>query len=375
MISADVLKWARESTALTIDQAARSAGLSPESLRLAEEGERRITFRQLRSLANTFRLPLRTMYLTQPPVEAALPVDYRSEHPDTAERSPDLIRAIRVARRRRATLIDLLSDGDQAVQVLPNPPNDNEIISVLTPLFCVPLLPDPERVPIDGAGALSFTKKLVEQSLPVAVFETSRSIDGVRGCSLYEPPLSIIILNSQDTPNARRFTLAHELAHLLMRESGICDPLADDSEIELRCNQIASEAMLPTPLLKARLDNPDDPEASIPSLAREFRISYSAVAFRLNQVNALSRERMFELFDLYNAQYRAQRERQVEAAGGPSFYLLQALRLGPKYTSAVLDAFSNGDLSTTQTAELLGVAQSHSAIDSLRERAAAAYER
>lgn len=228
---------------------------------------------------------------------------------------------------------------------------------------------------VKGAGALSATKKLVEQNLPVAIFESSRNIDGVRGCSLYEPPLSVVLLNSQDNPNARRFTLAHELAHLLMRESGICEPLHDTNEAERRCNAIAAEAMLPLRLMLQRLPNRREAEGRIPSLAREFRMSQSAVAARLRHADLISKRKLKELLEFYNAEYRAQRESQSENSGGPNYYLLHALRLGPKFTAAVLEGFEKGHLSTTQTADLLGVAQSHTAIDGVREKALATYER
>jgi Zn-dependent peptidase ImmA (M78 family) len=192
---------------------------------------------------------------------------------------------------------------------------------------------------------------------------------------LYEPPLSIIVLNSQDSPNARRFTLAHELAHIMMRESGICDPLDDDNDVEQRCNSIAGESMLPRDLLAQRLERPGSAEDKIEALAREFRMSHSAVAVRLSQTGVLTRRRLFELLDVYRQQYVTQREVQAEGDGGPSYYVMQSHRLGGKFTAAVLEGYADGGLSTSQTADLLGVTPSHASIAAIQARASATYDR
>ncbi|MGZ9034940.1 MAG: ImmA/IrrE family metallo-endopeptidase [Rhodospirillales bacterium] len=58
----------------------------------------------------------------------------------------------------------------------------------------------------------------------VLVFQATRvEMDEVRGFSIAEPVLPVIVVNRKDAPSGRTFSLLHEFTHLLLRRSGICD--------------------------------------------------------------------------------------------------------------------------------------------------------
>lgn len=377
-----MLRWARESTHLDVETAARAANIAdPERLVEAENGDGTITFRQLERLAHFCRLPLRVLYLEQPPDEGPFPVDFRSGPDRPAHFDPEVVKTLRLARERRTAALELFDDLDRELRTLPHVADDDAILAVLRPLLCTALWDQRDQRTQDwaiGARALNVTKERVESALPVLIFEFPINSRQIRGCSLYDDQLSLIVLSTQDTPNARRFTIAHELVHILSRESGICSPLSpsNDERQERRCDALASEALLPATILTDLLPTLRTMTAkrAVERLVRGYGLSYSASAVRLHQVDVISRDQLSELLDLYAHQYQQRREDLAHREGGPGYYLLQVQRLGPSFTEAVLAGVSGDVISITQGAHLLGVSPSFRSISGLRENFARTYD-
>ncbi len=116
-----------------------------------------------------------------------------------------------------------------------------------------------------------------------------------------------ILLNSNSrwaqSSGARRFTLAHELCHLILdREYG--DELAIASgpwapaAIEQRANAFAAAFLMPTWLLREELANvnapADDPE-TIRSVSAALRVSVSSLVDRLYNLNELTSDERIQL--------------------------------------------------------------------------------
>ncbi len=62
------------------------------------------------------------------------------------------------------------------------------------------------------------------QDKGVLVFQARGvEVSEMRGFSVADEPMPLIVLNTKDAPNGRVFTLLHEFCHLLLRYGGICD--------------------------------------------------------------------------------------------------------------------------------------------------------
>ena len=90
------------------------------------------------------------------------------------------------------------------------------------------------------------------QDLGILVFQArGAEVDEMRGFSVAEEPMPVIVLNTRDAPNGRVFTLFHEFCHLLLRKGGICDlrdrrsHRPEDSALEVFCNAVAAETLVP----------------------------------------------------------------------------------------------------------------------------------
>ena len=79
----------------------------------------------------------------------------------------------------------------------------------------------------------------------VLIFETgSVSIEEMRALCIFHQEIPIILLNGKDSVNGRIFSLFHELTHLLIGESAICDD-DESNEEEIFCNAVAGEFLVP----------------------------------------------------------------------------------------------------------------------------------
>jgi Zn-dependent peptidase ImmA (M78 family) len=120
------------------------------------------------------------------------------------------------------------------------------------------------------------------------------------GMAYIKDGVGIIGINALHHPNRQRFSAAHELAHHMLHEREIGKAvhidrgfrmlLRDDvssqgvDPLEIEANAFASELLIPSELLTnalhaGGLDIEDD--AGIEALARKFRVSSSAMRYRL----------------------------------------------------------------------------------------------
>jgi hypothetical protein len=98
----------------------------------------------------------------------------------------------------------------------------------------------------------------------------------------------VIKLNADSPPVRKRFTLAHEIGHLLLGKPGLRSSCGRDPALERKCDAIASELLMPTdqtvPFIRS-LGKPS-PE-KLRAIASRFDVSLQAAAFRVHRDLAL----------------------------------------------------------------------------------------
>lgn len=166
----------------------------------------------------------------------------------------------------------------------------------------------------DAAAAISKADDVIAASsvtaTPVPVERVARRLgvqvryapfDGeISGMSYIKDGVSIIGVNNLHHPHRQRFTLAHELGHVLLhtdelerqvhldRGSLYRDSLSSTgtNARERAANAFASELLMPSVLLEQAIDPRMDLEDddAVGRLARKFRVSVAAMHFRLNRL-------------------------------------------------------------------------------------------
>jgi Zn-dependent peptidase ImmA (M78 family) len=106
----------------------------------------------------------------------------------------------------------------------------------------------------------------------------------------------IVGVNSLHAPNRQRFTLAHEIGHVVLHRHILEGAVHVDrvllrdrnsstgtDQLEIQANAFASELLMPTDILENALGGRQvvlDDDADVAALAKKFRVSESAMRFR-----------------------------------------------------------------------------------------------
>lgn len=124
--------------------------------------------------------------------------------------------------------------------------------------------------------------------------------ESLSGMAYIKDGVGIIGVNALHHPNRQRFSAAHELAHHMLHpeelekavhiDSGLRVLFRDEvsaqgtDALEVEANAFAAELLMPRDLLVAALDGGGidmDDDAAVEALARKFRVSASAMRYRL----------------------------------------------------------------------------------------------
>jgi Zn-dependent peptidase ImmA (M78 family) len=124
--------------------------------------------------------------------------------------------------------------------------------------------------------------------------------EDLSGMAFIKDGVGIIGVNALHHPNRQRFTAAHELGHHVLHAPDIQKTVHVDKgfrvlmrdavssqgidPLEVEANAFASELLMPRELLASALDTSGldmDDDAGIEALAKKFRVSTSAMRFRL----------------------------------------------------------------------------------------------
>ena len=373
-ITPAVAKWARESAGFTEEEAARKIGRSPDEITRWESGELRPSMSQIRKASEVYKRPLAVFFLPEPPQDFATLRDFRRLPADVPkEYSSNLRFLIRQTRARQEWLRDFLeSESRPPLDFIGSArPSDNPVALAQRIRQTIGVAPDDIQACRTREDALQLWLSRSEMT-GVFVFRAGNlrweKIDVIeaRGFALSDEYAPFIFLNAQDAKAAQVFTLAHELVHLWLGESGVSNlrtvagPSTETDRIEVFCNRVAAEILVPQNAFQERWKQgggDETIEERIQSHSRHFKVSEWVIAQRLLDWGQISNAKYDRLTHDYEQQWQQARQQQkgIQAEGGPSPYLLKLINNGYAFSRVVLSAYQNGDVSGRDTSSLLGV--------------------
>jgi transcriptional regulator with XRE-family HTH domain len=111
-VTPELLSWARRSAGYTLEEAAKKINnMRADKLAAWEKGPDRPTVKQLYKLAEVYKRPVGTFFLSELPQDFTIPRDFRRLPGEVAGvYSPALRRQIRLAEERRGTALELFED-------------------------------------------------------------------------------------------------------------------------------------------------------------------------------------------------------------------------------------------------------------------------
>lgn len=376
----ELLRWARESAGLSLDDAARKLQTKPEKLLLWESGKEQTTLAKLRKMAQVYKRLFSDFFLPNPPAEETIPHDFRRLPGEVAHTySPPLLHQLRAAHTRRAILLDLLDEIDERV-----------------PVFALrtTLKADPEEVgqrvrdflgvSIDvqqswardaGQGlrkAYNSWRSAIE-ARGVLVFQfVGVSTRESLGFSLAFEMLPVVAVNQKSHPNSRTFSLFHELTHVMLTRSGLCDFeeeqqfSGDDQTIEKFCNHVAGATLVPAKYLAAEHvvvnHRPSVAEWSnqeLESLSRSYSVSEEVILRRLlilgRTTHRFYQRKRAEFIERY-ARLELERRKGQEDKEIKRNMPREALsNLGRTYTHLVLESYHQDQITLTDASRYLSL--------------------
>lgn len=146
-------------------------------------------------------------------------------------------------------------------------------------------------------------KNIIIQQSGVSQNKTQNTInlEECRGYAIYDEYCPLIFINSKDTSeNGKIFTLLHELAHILLKHSGVSSYDFNKNE-EYQCNHIAGEILMPSEEFNKQWDKNISIEENVKKINSHFKNIASPLAITTKALlnNFIKYEEYKEFQDSY----------------------------------------------------------------------------
>ncbi|PKP59733.1 MAG: hypothetical protein CVT88_04755 [Candidatus Altiarchaeales archaeon HGW-Altiarchaeales-1] len=257
----DVLKALRETSGYSIEEVAKKLKTSPEKIKRVEKGMEFFTTTEIYKLEGLYKYSLAAFFSDSAPKLPVMP-DYR------INRNRKLTHETYLAERNTYYLSEKIKDLCGKRSQIPSFSDTlkaGELAKEFRKFLNIELIKSkkPEEI-------LTDYKKILEGALSIIIIEYPLNHTNPRKRKQHElfvkPPseagndvndvrafstssyISVIVLNENDKPSIKLFSLFHEICHLLKRNAGICsiDIEKNDQGIEFYCNQFAAEFLIPS---------------------------------------------------------------------------------------------------------------------------------
>ena len=211
------------------------------------------------------------------------------------------------------------------------------------------------RQSIENAGVLVNVNGIVGNN-------TRRKLDPdeFSGFALADTYAPVIFVNNADYKAAQMFTLAHEVGHLLLDESGVSRDSVDVEaapENENWCDRFAAEVLVPQDDLRTRMRahsivNGDD----VRRLARLYKVSSLVILRRLRTANLIRSSDYRRFIAKERNRYAVRRATQdASHTQGGNFYSTFFQRTGRTFARAVALSTIDGQTTYKDMSRLLGI--------------------
>jgi len=379
VVNPSVLRWARESAGLSLEEAATKIGLRAaygmaggSRLHALEKAEGEVSRSVLLKMSKVYRRSLLVFFLNAPPASGHGGEDFRTQRERHTSGEPLVAALVRDIRARQALVRAVREDEDDA-QELPFIGSMSSECSTRAVLDSIRRTLNLDLNMFRSAGSVeggfSYLRERVEAAgiyvLLIGNLGSHHSVvdvDAFRGFALADAVAPFVVINDQDAKSAWSFTLLHEVAHLWLGASGVSGAHFEGAT-EKFCNDVATEFLLPDTEL-ASFSAIDTSErgivaSKITHFASERLIGRSLLAYRLFRAGRLGERLWQEIDESFAAEWArgraTQRERMRQADGGPNYYVIRRHRLGAALLELVARSVSEGALTPTRAGKVLGV--------------------
>jgi len=379
-VNPDILRWARETAGLSLEEAVRNLGMNAargvepvERLERMEAGEVAPTRPMLVRMSKRYRRPLLSFYLSAPPRQGDRGQDFRTLPAAFAMTDNALVDAVVRDIRARQSLVRATLEEEDEAETLPfigtaRPTEDASALAqriVDTIGFDIGVYRRSRTI----GDAVAYLRSRIEAAGIFVLFvdnlgsrHTEIPVDVFRGFALADDVAPFVAVNANDSKGAQSFTMIHELAHLWLGLTGVSGH-DGERDIEKFCNDVAGEFLLPASEFReleiTENTGIEDAVRIVGAFAQARKVSGGMVAYKLHRSGAFDLAFYRDMAGTFRQKFLGQRGRVRELAreqeSGPTYPIIRRHRAGPALVRLVDRMLGAGALTTTKAGKVLGV--------------------
>lgn len=362
-INPNILKWARKTAGLHLEDVAHKIGKDIDTIKSWESGNSSPTYAQLEKLAyQVYKRPLALFFFPEPPLEETPKQSFRTLPEQEIEMmSPRMHYLLRQALAMQINLAELNEGVNPAkkniiheLNFYPDKPLKNMVFETREYLG-IDLKTQFNWKNIDDA--LKIWRDNLEKH-GVYVFKEAFKDELYSGFCLYDEQFPVIYINNSKPKTRQIFSIFHELAHLLFGIGGVDTRIdnyidylkGDDRKIEIICNRFAGEFLVPDSDFNNRIRNISINDEFIYKLADRYKVSREVILRKLRDRNLIDKDYYSEK----TKQWTDEAMKRPSGTGG-NYYATKCAYLGEGYLGLALSQFYQNKISINQLADYLGV--------------------
>jgi Zn-dependent peptidase ImmA (M78 family) len=369
-----LLTWARERAGLDAHALVRRFPKFTEW----ENGQLQPTLRQLEEFARKVHVPIGFLFLLDPPQEVLPVPDLRTLADRHVLRpSPNLLDMLYLCQQRQDWFRDyarlyglprLDFVGSARLQ-----DDASEVAEAMRQTLGLTVAAR-EQLPTWTDALRQFIAKAEEVGVLVMASSivgsnTHRKLDveEFRGFVLADDLAPLVFINAGDSKAAQMFTLAHELVHLWLGESGVSDVEAGrvpQHHVERWCSAVAAELLAPIEAVRREVCDDMPLVEEIQRLARIFKVSTLVVLRRIFDAGHIDQA---TLWTAYREELSRLRTLDRGVTGGGDFYRTLGARTGKRFARAVLVSTLEGQTLFQDAFRMLGMRKTATFYEAARE--------
>jgi Zn-dependent peptidase ImmA (M78 family)/DNA-binding XRE family transcriptional regulator len=355
-----MISWARSRADFSVEDVAKKLHVKVEKITAWECGKGAPTLCQARNLAKAMHIPLGWLFLKTPPEEKVALPDLRTvrdgERAGLSVDFRDQLNEVLYKQQEYAELI--LEEGAEPLPFVGKFSIRDEVDTVAEDIRAVLGVTHDMRQ--QAKGWEDFLRTVMRSGVVAGNPHRPLSVEEFRGFAVSDVYAPLIFINGKDAPPAQIFTLAHELAHLWVGESGISNLAMNRGggaaqRIEAFCNKVAAELLVPAAEMSRLWSRQREPQENIQVLVCHFRVSGAVVLYRAKNMRFIEQDVFEELYRIEIERYRKQKK---DGGGGPPPTLTIPARNSLLLTDTVLAAAYEGRVLFRDACRILGTTMS-----------------
>ncbi|MFN8864730.1 MAG: helix-turn-helix domain-containing protein [Flavobacteriales bacterium] len=180
----------------------------------------------------------------------------------------------------------------------------------------------------------------------IEIDDGSMRFDGL--ATVIDNKFYVVVVNKRMPIERKRFTLLHELGHLLLKLKNL-----EDKEVEKYCNWFSSEMLISSANLRAELGahRSSVTVEELKNLQEKYGVSIQAIVYKMKDIGLLPENQLKVFYQRLNANSVFKAEIDQERFKGSEY--------SNRFNSLVHHALAEEVISTSKASALLGVPLSH----------------